>query len=183
MHRRPLLDLLAAHRARVPEDDERAGQIARFVHAHTDCFERTCRPGHITASAWVVSADHRRVLLTHHRKLDRWLQVGGHADGDADVLAVAIRETQEESGLRDLTVVGDGPLDLDVHAIPARGDEPEHLHHDVRWLLIAAPDQALELSDESHALRWFEHGELDAILDEESLRRMARRARALLAAR
>ena len=183
MHRRPLLDLLAAHRARVPEDAERAEQIERFVHAHTDCFERTCRPGHITASAWVVSADHRRVLLTHHRKLDRWLQVGGHADGDADVLAVAIRETQEESGLRDLTVVGDRPLDLDVHAIPARGDEPEHLHHDVRWLLVAAPDQALQLSDESNALHWFDAAELDSILDEESLRRMARRARALLATR
>lgn len=183
MHRRPLLALLAAHRARVSGDGERAEQIERFVRTHPDCFERTCRPGHITASAWVVSPDHRRVLLTHHRKLDRWLQVGGHADGDGDVLAVALRETREESGLADLTVVGDGPFDLDVHAIPARGDEPEHLHHDVRWLLVAGPGQALQVSDESNDLRWFEDGELDAILDEESLRRMARRARTLLVAR
>ena len=76
-----------------------------FVRAHPDCLARTCAPGHLTGSAWIVSPDRRRTLLTHHRKLGKWLQLGGHADGDADLLAVALREAREESGLRGLRVV------------------------------------------------------------------------------
>ena len=103
----------------------RVDHVRQFVRVHPDCFERSCREGHITASAWIVSADHRAALLTHHRKLDRWLQLGGHCDGEADVAAVALREAREESGLVDLrfAYAGDAPVpvDLDVHPIPPRG--------------------------------------------------------------
>lgn len=184
MHRRPLLALLDAARTRHPEDSERIDPIVRFVRSHADCFERSCLPGHVTGSAWIVSPNQQEVLLTHHRKLGRWLQLGGHADGDPDVLGVALREAREESGLeRFATLPGDAgrlPFDVDVHEIPARGGEPAHLHHDVRFLFLAESGQALRISGESHDLRWVAWDELPRLGVDESLLRMERRARALL---
>ncbi len=180
MHRRPLLALLEAHLARWPEDHLRVDHVRQFVRVHPDCFERTCVEGHVTGSAWILSADGREALLTHHRKLDRWLQLVGHADGDPDVFAVALREAREESGLRRLAVpageAGRLPLDVDVHVIPARGDEPAHLHHDVRFLFVASPGEAIVASDESHALRWIPVAGLARYSTEPSLVRMAERA-------
>jgi 8-oxo-dGTP pyrophosphatase MutT (NUDIX family) len=184
MHRRPLLLLLEAALARQPESRERIARTHRFVAEHPDCLLRSCVPGHVTGSAWIVSHDHAQVLLTHHRKLGRWLQLGGHADGDPELFAVALREAREESGLeRFATLPGDAgrlPLDVDVHEIAARAGEPTHLHYDVRFLLLAEPAQELRVSDESHALRWVAWRELGGLVAEESLHRMARRARALL---
>ena len=96
--------------------------------------------GHITGSAWVVDIAGNRVLLADHAKLGRWLQPGGHSDGDPDTLAVALREAREESGL-DVRALDDAIFDIDVHRIPARGDEPAHLHFDVRFLVQAEHDQ------------------------------------------
>jgi 8-oxo-dGTP pyrophosphatase MutT (NUDIX family) len=182
--RAALLALLARYLERHPGEAASVGRVRRLVAEHEDCFERTCVPGHITASAWILSADLRSVLLTHHRKLGRWLQLGGHADGDADTLAVALREAREESGMQDFRVIAEGdpalPLDVDVHAIPARGAEPAHLHHDLRYLLVAAPGQELVVSSESHALRWVERARLRELSVEPSLLRMERKARRLL---
>lgn len=182
MHRGPLLALLEAHLASHPEDHLRIDHVRQFVRTHPDCFERTCAEGHITGSAWIVCATTGHVLLVHHRKLDRWLQPGGHADGDPDPLAVARREAEEESGLTHFLPVpgGDLPLDVDVHRIPARGAEPAHLHHDIRFLFLAAPDQTLRLSDESTALRWVAPGDLPGFGVDESVLRMATRAREIL---
>ena len=113
------------------------------------------------------------VLLTHHAKLGRWLQPGGHSDGDPDTLAVALREAREESGL-DVGALDDAIFDLDVHRIPALGREPAHLHFDVRFLVQAAHDR-FRVSDESHALAWVPAVGLGALTDEESVLRMARK--------
>jgi 8-oxo-dGTP pyrophosphatase MutT (NUDIX family) len=138
-------------------------------------FERARLAGHFTASCWLVSADGRRALLTHHRKLDRWLQPGGHADGDMDLARVALREAREETGVPQLVVEG-GIFDLDRHRIPARGAEPEHWHYDVRYVIRAGADERFVVSDESHALAWVG---VETIADDPSydasLRRMARR--------
>ena len=185
MHRRLLIDLLARHVARRPDDAEVVGRVGGFVLAHSDCFERSCREGHITASAWILSPDHRHALLTHHRKLARWLQLGGHADGEGDPRQVALREAREESGLERFRFLPDSadplPLDLDIHPIPAHGRDPAHLHLDVRFLLVAEPGQELRASDESNALQWFERERLVDWIDEESLLRLERRAREILA--
>ena len=106
-----------------------------------------------TASSWLIDASGTRVLLTHHRKLDRWLQPGGHADGDGDLASVALREAEEETGLPGLRIEG-GVFDLDRHAIPARGSEPEHFHYDVRYVVRAGADEAFVVNEESHALKW-----------------------------
>jgi 8-oxo-dGTP pyrophosphatase MutT (NUDIX family) len=136
-------------------------------------------PGHITASAWILDADGERALLTHHRKLGRWLQLGGHVDGEPRVERAALREAVEESGMARFEFAHWAgaltPLDLDVHAIPARGSEPEHLHWDVRFWLRAAPGQALAISEESTDLRWFTPAELTAATAEESVVRMLRK--------
>ncbi len=179
MHRKPLLERLDGYLARHPDERVSVDHVIQFVRANEDCFERACVPGHVTASAWILSHDRASFLLTHHKKLGRWLQLGGHADGDPDPLAVALREAREESGMAEFALASpaDGPpFDVDVHAIPARGAEPAHLHHDVRYLLVAGPRQELRASDESHALRWFPIGTAPELLDDESQRRMARKA-------
>lgn len=158
-----------------------ADHIRQFVRQHEDCLLRTCREGHITGSAWIASPDGGCAVLVHHKKLDRWLQPGGHADGDPLVHEVARREAEEETGLCDLTPIGlPLPLDVDVHRIPPFGDEPAHLHHDVRYLFVAAPDARPRPSDESHDVRWFTLDEIERTTNEESVLRMARRARAVL---
>ena len=155
-----------------------AATVARFesfLHTHADAFEHTSRTGHFTGSAWLVSADGMRVLLMHHRKLDRWLQPGGHADGDGDLARVALREAEEETGLTGLRVEAD-IFDIDRHRIPARANEPEHWHYDVRYVVRAGDDESFVVNAESHALAWRPVGEVanDETLDA-SLRRMARR--------
>jgi 8-oxo-dGTP pyrophosphatase MutT (NUDIX family) len=202
MHRDPLLRLLAAYAVRFPAERAVVERFTAFVAAHPDCFERTCVPGHVTGSAWVVSHDHARFLLTHHRKLGRWLQVGGHSDGDPDTAAVALREATEESGMAGLALASIGgrasasiggcasasigglaseafePLDLDAHEIPARGDEPAHVHYDVRFLVVAPPGATIAISEESLDLRWFPADAPLGVASDESVARLMRKARA-----
>jgi 8-oxo-dGTP pyrophosphatase MutT (NUDIX family) len=190
MHRRHLLDMLDIYRQLFPAEADVADRIGELVQTHTDCFERSCRPGHITGAAWILSADRRRSLLTHHRKLDRWLQLGGHADGEWLVENVALREAREESGMTHFEFVPiDGailPLDLDVHNIPARYDaaghmtEGPHEHHDVRFLLIAQSGQEIRVSEESHDVAWFTADELLDLTTDESVLRMLRKAMELI---
>ena len=190
MPRWPLLEMLAHYRDTFPGDAAVADRICRLVHNHANCFERTCRPGHITAAAWILSADRRRVLLTHHRKLNRWLQLGGHTDGQWHVEEAALREAREESGLTRFEILPIRgvvmPFDLDVHVIPARHDadgqqiEDAHEHHDIRFLLIAHAGSEIRVSEESHDVRWCTPDEVRELTDEESVLRMLYKALALL---
>jgi len=190
MFRRPLLEMLARYRATFPGEAHMVDRICALVESHADCFERTCRPGHITGAAWILSADRRRSLLAHHRKLSRWLQLGGHADGQWCVEEVALREAREESGLAAFEIVPiDGmviPFDVDVHQIPARYDahgclvEDAHEHHDVRFLLVARSDVEIHASHESHEVAWCTPDEVRQKTTEESVLRMLRKALELL---
>jgi len=160
-----------------PRDRALAEEFVAFAAAHADSLLRSCIPGHFTGSAWVVDPARRRTLLTHHRKLDKWLQLGGHADGEADLLAVALREAREESGLTGVKAVATGIFDLDRHLIPARKDEPAHWHYDVRFLLEADPAEALVVTSESKDLAWVDLAEVARLNPEESMLRMVRRTR------
>lgn len=148
------------------------GRFIAFVESEPECFERSLSFGHITGSAWVVNGDGSEVLLTHHAKLDRWLQLGGHADGEGDVLAVAVKEAEEESGLKKFVQVGEGIFDIDIHPIPARKNEPEHIHYDVRYVLRPVDSLVFTVSDESHDLRWVKTEEVKGLTTEESMMRM-----------
>jgi 8-oxo-dGTP pyrophosphatase MutT (NUDIX family) len=125
----------------------------------------------VTGSAWVVDRGGDRVLLTHHRKLDRWLQLGGHSDGDADTLRVACREAAEESGL-EVEPVSTALFDVDIHLIPARGSDPAHHHFDARFALVAHHD-TFRINDESNALRWVKIEKIAKFTTEPSMLRMA----------
>lgn len=173
--------MLARYADRWPDEGATVSRIRALVAGHADCFERSCLPGHVTGSAWILSHDGGSTLLVHHRKLNRWLQPGGHADGEADVAAVALREAIEESGIAGLKLLDADPFDVDVHTIPARpakGDrpaEPEHQHHDLRFLVVSPEGAQPTVSAESHDVRWVPIQSLQDFTEEESVLRLARK--------
>jgi 8-oxo-dGTP pyrophosphatase MutT (NUDIX family) len=175
MHRTNLLNLLDGYRTEDAADAERSRRLRSFVESHERCFDRGLEVGHVTGAAWIVGRSRDRALLTHHRKLDRWLQLGGHCDGDSDILRVALREAREESGLHSLSVLDAAIFDLDVHSIPARGGEAAHRHYDVRFLLEADETEPLVVSHESKELRWVELARLAECVPDESVVRMGRK--------
>ena len=175
MHRQPLLQLLQQHAPADPNEEAMTQATIAFIEQYPNCFERSLLIGHVTGSAWIVSPDRTQTLLIHHRKLDRWLQPGGHADGDPDVAAVALREAQEETGLTSLKLLSPEIFDVDVHQIPARKEVPEHLHYDIRFLLEADPDEPFGFSDEIENIQWFLMEEVDKHTDSESILRLIRK--------
>lgn len=174
-----LLDELRAYLPADPRERAMRDRLLAFVAANPLAFARELLVGHVTASAWIVDPSRTRALLTHHRKLDRWLQLGGHVDGDPDVRAGALREAREESGLTSLRFAQDAIYDLDVHAIPARPGEPAHEHYDVRFAFYADPAEPLVVSVESKQLAWVPLDALDATDADESVLRLARKTATL----
>lgn len=173
MHRQKLLSQIDAYARRHPDEAATVTRFRAFIRDHERCFERDCWAGHITGSAWLVNGAGSHVLLTHHRKLGRWLQLGGHSDGEPDTLLAARREAEEESGLA-VKVLDAGIFDLDVHEIPERKGDPSHLHYDVRFLFTAR-EERFRVSDESLELAWVPINELHAYSNEESVLRMGRK--------
>ena len=171
-----ILTLLADYHPRDDKQEEVKKEFLKFVLAYPDHLLRSCAPGHLTSSAFIVDDAGSRVLLVHHKKLNKWLQPGGHADGEQDLAAVALREAQEESGLPGLSLQAPVPFDLDRHWIPGRGDVPGHWHYDVRYVVRAGTDERFLVSAESLDLAW---RAIDAIAADAqadaSLRRMALR--------
>ncbi|HAI59642.1 MAG TPA: NUDIX hydrolase [Xanthomonadaceae bacterium] len=166
---------LQAHAQAVPGQAALAADYRAFLRGGSDVFTRAHLAGHFTGSAFVLSVDGEHALLLHHAKLGRWLQPGGHADGDIDLARVALREAEEETGLSGL-VVEPAIFDLDRHGIPARGAEPEHWHWDVRYVVRCSGDETPAINSESRAFAWRKISELavDGSLDP-SIRRMAAR--------
>lgn len=147
-------------------------QILLFIDQYPDCFERTLHVGHITGSAWLINKTGDKALLMHHAKLGLWVQPGGHCDGDSDVLAVALREAQEESGISAIESVFEDIFDLDVHYIPASKKEPSHYHYDIRFLMRVTTNDSYIKNDESHELRWISKNRADLPTNERSVVRM-----------
>ncbi|KPV39227.1 nucleoside triphosphate hydrolase [Thiohalorhabdus denitrificans] len=181
MHRRELLTLLDSHRTHFPEEAGFVDRARRFVLDHPDCFHRDLLPGHVTGSAWVVNPARDRALMLHHGKHDRWFQPGGHADGDADILRVALRETAEETGLEpDRIRLVDGTVfDLDHHVIPAQAHFPEHFHFDVRFLVEIDDRLPVPGSVESHEVLWLPLNEVPRLNNNRSTWRMLEKTRRL----
>lgn len=186
-----LINYYAACWTRITPHTEQASLIGKFsalLEKPTEYYERNhYNDGHITGSALVVDPELQRVLLTLHAKLGRWLQLGGHADGERNIHSVAMREAEEESGLTDLkffayehilhlprpTELLDVPIpfDIDIHLIPGNSREPEHFHYDVRFIIIADPQELLKITAESKDLRWFTLDQARQLTSEESMHR------------
>ena len=179
MTRATLLDELRAYVAADERERAMRDRLLAFIERHADAFTRELTIGHVTASAWIVDPARTSALLTHHRKLGKWLQLGGHVDGDTDVRASALREAREESGLTSLRFAMAGIYDLDVHPIPARPGEPAHDHYDVRFALEADPHEPLVVSAESKELAWVPLGALASYGADESVLRLARKTATL----
>jgi 8-oxo-dGTP pyrophosphatase MutT (NUDIX family) len=175
MHREKLLKQLNKYRSQWIEESDAVERLIRFVETNVDCFKRSLLSGHVTGSAWVVDSSRENVLLTHHKKLNRWLQLGGHTDGESDVMNSALREVEEESGLSYLEVLNEDIFDIDIHPIPERGLEPEHFHYDVRFAFQVCGDETYTVSDESHDLSWVPIESLEEYSREGSMLRMARK--------
>ncbi|MFA5999051.1 MAG: NUDIX hydrolase [Candidatus Babeliales bacterium] len=154
MHRSKLLTLLQAYNPTDHEEIEAKQRMILFVEQNADCFQRSLAIGHMTASAWLESKDGSKALLMHHNKLNIWCQLGGHCDGDCDILAVALKEAQEESGIENVAAISTEIFDIDIHFIPENSREKGHYHYDVRFLLRVTSNEEFVGNSESKELRW-----------------------------
>jgi 8-oxo-dGTP pyrophosphatase MutT (NUDIX family) len=145
-----------------------------------DFYKSSLEVGHLTGSAWLVSPDYSQVLLTHHRKLAKWLQPGGHCEeADENIFATSWREAHEETGIQSLQRTSETIFDIDIHLIPARGTMPAHNHFDIRFLIVADPNEPFNISEESNDLRWFALESVAELTDNESIRRMVKKTQLL----
>ena len=154
--RAPLCKALQKYAESHPEQKITADRMLDFVRSTPHCFERSHAAGHMTGSAWLLNPAGDKALLTLHHNLQRWMQTGGHADGDPDTLRVALKEAEEESGITGIVPNSEEIFDIDIHLIPARPakGEPAHFHYDVRYLL-RAPHEQYAISHESDDLAWW----------------------------
>lgn len=173
-----LNELETYHGTDQAEESMRLSMI-RFLKESPDCFEHSSWTGHFTGSAWVTDPTHSMVLLNHHRKLGAWFQLGGHADGNTDLLKVASKEAWEESGLMSLLPLQKEIFDVDIHEIPAHGEHPNHTHYDVRYFFIANRSEHILTSMESFALRWVALDDVKNFNDSESIMRMVAKTKIL----
>ncbi len=128
--------------------------MINLISTCEDCFLRSCRVGHFTASAFLLNKELTHILLMHHTKLDKWMQLGGHCDGDTNILNVAIKEAREESGIDKIKPLRSEIFDLDIHLIPPRKQDEAHYHFDIRFLLHAYDNNDFRKNKESKELRW-----------------------------
>jgi 8-oxo-dGTP pyrophosphatase MutT (NUDIX family) len=177
MNRQKILQHLHAYQAFDERERGLRDRIIEFVQTYENCAARALLVGHLTGSAWVVDEASQSALLTQHRKLNLWVQLGGHVEDDADMLAASWREAREESGLAEVRLLSEGIFDVDVHAIPARPHEPEHLHYDIRYLFQADRNAPLTVSSESKELAWVALDEIENLTQEESVLRMVRKTK------
>ena len=173
------------------EELDNLTRLREFVCQAAKPFHRENLEGHVTGSALVVNNSFTKVLLTHHRKLDKWLQLGGHADGEHQIEKVALKEALEESGLKKLKLLDPIslilknsharplPFDIDIHKIPARKQEPAHYHYDLRYLVMAEEDETVKVSEESHDVKWWSLNEARPLNNERSMLRQYHKLEAL----
>lgn len=182
MHRQQILNLLENYqKSKWFQECEKSltKEFIHFINSNSRCFERSLKTGHLTASCWLWNYDQTACLFTHHKKLNKWLQLGGHADGDSDLLKVALKEAVEESGIAQIEVVDPQIFDLSIHQIPENAKESAHLHYDVRFILKVAQNLPFTISDESNDLKWIGVEEMTSAYLDPSILKMRNKIQSL----
>lgn len=172
MKQRFLIEQLTIYNPFDEQERFKHRQMLIFLSKNSKGFQRKHLPGHVTASAWVLDSSKSKVLMTHHVKLEKWLQLGGHADGQNDMLSVAFREAMEESGLISIEPLHENIFDVDVHMIPEQKNFPAHFHYDVRFLFHADETEPFHISNESYNLQWISLEDISRFNDEDSIIRL-----------
>jgi ADP-ribose pyrophosphatase YjhB (NUDIX family) len=157
MHRKNLREKLERYRPTDEREISAKAQMLDFLDSHEDCFERALAVGHFCGSCWLENYDGTKFLLSLHSKYRNWVPLGGHADGDSDIMGVAMKEAHEESGLEHLEFVSDEIFDIGVYQFPERDGVPAHLHYSIEFLIRASdPNETVKISHESLDLKWFD---------------------------
>ena len=178
MKRTQILNLLQEYSGWDAEEEDMRKRMLAFVGANENCFERSLVEGHLTGSAWIVSADKRAAVMIHHKKLDRWLQPGGHADGDSDLAAVALKEAQEETQLKSLDLISDKIFDVDIHWIPDNPKDKGHFHYDVRFLIESDHTESPVVMKETKNAKWVKMEDISQLTDSRSVLRLVEKCEA-----
>jgi len=176
-NRQDLMTLLLTYRPHDAQNADSLDKTLKFISESSSPFGCENVTGHITASAWILNASHDYVLLTHHRKLNKWLQLGGHTESHEFITESAMREANEESGLKYLKLIDKSIFDIDVHEIPARGDILAHSHYDIRFVFESDEAQELSISVESHDLKWIKIDEIETYTSDRSILRMVEKTK------
>ncbi|MDR2782016.1 MAG: NUDIX hydrolase [Holosporaceae bacterium] len=162
MHRKDLREKLERYNPTDATEITDKAKMLDFLNSHESCFDRSLSIGHFTGSCWLINRDGTKFLLTLHKKDGRWLQLGGHADGDCDLVRVSMKEAYEESGLRNIKLLSDEIFDIGIHMTQEYKGIPAHYHYDVRFLMKTIDnDDDIQISDESNDIKWF--GEVSAL--------------------
>ncbi len=183
MHRQALLQLLADYKTPHMEEAAMVNRTRHFIVQHSNCFDRQLASGHVTGSAWVINPAYSHVLMLHHRKLGLWLQPGGHADGDTDIIRVVLKETAEESGvdIQQIKLLSENIFDVDVHTVHDSEHDFRHEHFDIRFLLEIDDSLPIPGNNESHEIGWVPLNQVSHFNNAISLRRMVQKTRELAA--
>ncbi len=175
MNRGKLIQSISNYKILSKEDEVFKYRFINFIATHKNCFERSLEIGHITASAFIVDKKNEKILLLHHKKLNKWLQPGGHCDGEENVLKVAIKEVYEETGLKIDSLESD-IFDLDIHTIPSNKTISQHEHFDIRFLFDLDSALQTRINEESNQLAWVSVKNLEKYTNENSILRMRKKA-------
>ncbi|MCM0649149.1 NUDIX hydrolase [Clostridium swellfunianum] len=173
MKKQDLFELIEDYKPIDTNEIKSKKKILDFICKHDNFANRNNTSGHITGAAWVVNRDRSKVLLTHHIKLDMWLQIGGHVEGEEHVLETALREAREESGLTSLKLISNKVFDTDVHLFPQKGDFPAHFHYDIRFLFEADENEKINRQkEESKDMKWIALKDVPIYAKENTILRM-----------
>ncbi|MBN2795542.1 MAG: NUDIX hydrolase [Clostridia bacterium] len=180
MEKQNLIQDLLDYKTDFNEENEMVHQTIDYLRQTDDYLGKINPKGHITGSAWIISKDRKKALLTHHFKLNKWLQLGGHTELNETVIKSAEREGVEESGLKSLKLLHEDIFDVDVHLIPERKGVDAHYHYDIRFLFEADANELIEVSDESHDVKWVDLENINDYSNSQSIIRMVNKTRRMI---
>ena len=173
------LDILLLEYSKIYPEESAPLEMLQFLE-QGNCFSKKNLNGHFTGSAWLVNPEKDHVLMNHHKKLNKWIQFGGHSDGEKNLLETALREMKEETAIKNFRVVTDEIFDVDIHPIPICNSMPAHCHYDVRFLIEADPEKnQISASKESFDILWVPIDKVCNYNPELSVQRMVSKTRAI----